>query len=154
MKLYTEPAIIIAYSNLRMYILEDIDYFRKELEEMRKRVKLATGYQYDNSCFRTSSIYGTEFPFHLSLDNLHLWDIHSIVVAEENLSKDVELRRGALNRISKKIDLYDKGIITCSKCHEEIEMRPVRGNRFYAGIYCNDCWEGGVRQQEAKENYN
>ena len=28
------------------------------------------------------------------------------------------------------------------------------GAGFYAGRYCQACWDGGVRAQEAAENYD
>ena len=48
---------------------------------------------------------------------------------------------------------YCNGLIHCSKCGKKVKQSEIAG-RYFAGIYCQECWEGGVREIEARENYD
>jgi hypothetical protein len=142
-----KPSIVIGYEQFANLLLGDLNNLYKEIEETSKQVRTASNYGWGNNIFRISSSYGTEFKSLFSSHSINLWDIHDFSVANEE-------RKKSISRIGQKIAKYDRGLISCSKCGKEIELQLHSRNRFYAGIYCNSCWENGVRQQESKENYN
>lgn len=52
---------------------------------------------------------------------------------------------------------YCENKIHCSDCGKEIINDRCNGGiagRFYAGCYCDDCWNGKWQAIEAKENYD
>jgi len=48
---------------------------------------------------------------------------------------------------------YVKGVVHCSGCEKEVQRDEIAG-RYFAGVYCTDCWESTYRAIEAKETYN
>lgn len=48
---------------------------------------------------------------------------------------------------------YCEGVVHCSDCGREIKKSEIAG-RYFAGIYCKDCWKSKWRETEAKETYN
>ncbi|MHA2263571.1 MAG: hypothetical protein ACXAEN_14340 [Candidatus Thorarchaeota archaeon] len=48
---------------------------------------------------------------------------------------------------------YAKGIVHCSHCEKEIQKSDIAG-RYFAGVYCTDCWERTYKAIEARETYN
>ena len=154
MQLYPVPVLVFSFQTLSKFFLEDLSELSKTMEELRIKSRDATSYQWDNRNFRISNSYGTEFKFSLNGNNINLWDMHDFEVFQDELPKNLEERKTMLNKIGKLMSDYDKGFINCSECKKQIKLAECESNRFYAGIYCNDCWEGGVRQQEARENYN
>lgn len=57
------------------------------------------------------------------------------------------------NKMVQEAEMYDKGFIRCSQCREYIRRRSIAGG-FYAGVYCESCWEGSVKERAACENYD
>ena len=57
--------------------------------------------------------------------------------------------------INETIDLYEKGFVRCVKCHKVYKREDIRHNRFYAGIYCDDCWnEPRFIERRRNETYD
>lgn len=56
--------------------------------------------------------------------------------------------------LSQKSEMWMNGKMNCSKCGCEIDYKENFHHRYFAGIYCQTCWEGGMKQIEAQENYN
>jgi hypothetical protein len=50
-------------------------------------------------------------------------------------------------------EMYIKGNVHCSDCGTEIHKSNVAG-RYFAGVYCSDCWEREWKEREARETYN
>ena len=42
--------------------------------------------------------------------------------------------------------------VNCSACDKEITYNEIAG-RYFAGIYCKECWENKYKEIEAKETY-
>ena len=42
--------------------------------------------------------------------------------------------------------------VNCSACGKEITYNEITG-RYFAGVYCKDCWENKYKEIEAKETY-
>jgi formamidopyrimidine-DNA glycosylase len=47
---------------------------------------------------------------------------------------------------------YGRGYVRCSDCETKIKTSEIAG-RYFAGVYCKDCWDGKWKAIEAKENY-
>lgn len=48
---------------------------------------------------------------------------------------------------------YLDGIIHCSDCDKTIFKNEIAG-RYFAGVYCDECWNGKWKAIESKENYD
>ena len=58
-----------------------------------------------------------------------------------------------LEGILKALYNYIQGIIKCHGCGKEISFGQIAG-AYFAGRYCEKCWESKFRKLEAKESYN
>ena len=48
---------------------------------------------------------------------------------------------------------YCNGIIHCSECGEPMQKGKYAG-RYFAGVYCQKCWDGKWKEIEANETYD
>ena len=55
--------------------------------------------------------------------------------------------------IEKVTDDYLKGVVKCSDCKKTILESEIAG-RYFAGIYCEDCWNSKWKKIEEKETYD
>ena len=55
--------------------------------------------------------------------------------------------------IEKTVDNFENHIINCCECGKEIAFSEIAG-KYFAGVYCKDCWENKWKEIEAKEDYN
>lgn len=83
-----------------------------------------------------------------------LWDDNSRKVGEYHID-DFSSAPSAefVKWIDEITKLYCDGTIRCSNCGKPIRMEEIAG-RFFAGVYCSECWEGGIKQQAARETYD
>jgi hypothetical protein len=49
---------------------------------------------------------------------------------------------------------WEQGKLRCSHCGEIIDYAENSGHRYFAGIYCQHCWDTKYREIEANETYN
>lgn len=130
----------------------------KNLEELRKYLKEATGYYWDNNVFRFSNIYGTEFAFSINLDkNGDTITVFS-ATSDHNL-RNWQIAPGVVDEILKTADMFTMGKCLCSLCREEMKLVDIAG-AYYGGRFCKRCWEEGYKRSEsmkaveARESYN
>ena len=55
--------------------------------------------------------------------------------------------------LEKTVDNFENHIINCCECGKEIAFSEIAG-KYFAGVYCKDCWENKWKEIEAKEDYN
>lgn len=55
--------------------------------------------------------------------------------------------------IGQRIKDYNDGIIHCSDCDKEMNYKEY-GGRYFAGVYCKECWDREWKEREARETYN
>ena len=48
---------------------------------------------------------------------------------------------------------YNKGIIHCGDCNKPLSEDEIAG-RYFAGVYCSECWEREWKEKESNENYD
>lgn len=164
--IYCTPCIVIDYMTFQRGMMGDLGEFIEKLEEASKAVKRAVGENNRGSVkIRFSNGYGTEFAFMLSKHthmttketwyDLSVWDSlgHTSVISgivPEN-SKE---RQAFIKKVVDFTEEYTRGKIHCSDCGKIVNYHDVQNNRYFAGIYCDDCWNRKWKAIEAKENYN
>jgi hypothetical protein len=142
----------------------------------RKLAQQSTNYYWGNSHQRFSDIFGRESTFLVSHSvpvigadperfkpsaSIIVWthggQMHAGHVGEWALELGttpaaIAQRTATFREIVKTAERYGKGEYRCSKCQEWFAF-PYAGS-YFAGRYCTECWEGGIKQQEARETYN
>jgi|WetSurMetagenome_2_1015567.scaffolds.fasta_scaffold00049_31 hypothetical protein len=103
-----------------------------------------------------TDIYGHPFSWMFHNDMLNIWDaVGSDLVAKANfVDGDEKGRQSAINKVIERMEDYTKGYIHCSDCDTKIKRHGEVGGRYFAGVYCQKCWDGKWKAIEAKENYN
>jgi hypothetical protein len=88
----------------------------------------------------------------------HYWEI--AIWAENGLlsigqwtTQNDRLTEADYEDIKMHLDKFTDGYIRCSKCREWINVQDSKQRRYYAGIYCQTCWEGGIAAQAAADDY-
>lgn len=56
--------------------------------------------------------------------------------------------------IEERVNLFLEGNIHCCDCGKKINYNENNRHRYFAGIYCSECWEREWRERESKETYN
>lgn len=143
------PVIVIHYDNLCKFILEASSSLPGELEEVRKTIKQASLYRWDNNIFRFQILTGQEFVFHLSKTSINVWDY-----TRDTAVGVYGLTREELNRMNEECHKFTQGMKKCSSCHEWISIEENKTHRYFAGLYCQICWDNKYKAIEAKETYN
>ena len=140
------PAQIFRLASLNKIVKENpgVDLY-KVFSDLSVYFQKFTGYQWGNSHYYLQNMSSTLFKFMFAKDHFTVWDISDFTVYVGRFDR---------NKIADAMSNYDKGIIVCSKCKETMDLKENKSHRYFAGIYCLKCWEGGMKQIEAKENYN
>lgn len=161
------PALIIHVNTLRDVSLWQLIGGHKDLEYYEDIFKEVVNFSWGNS-HQYFSNNGTLFSFHLSYTGITVWDsagMRTIFKAtwEDGYTDGDKLygRNNADFKMPANVHKemveacydYMAGKIRCSKCEAKTLRHEIAGT-FYAGQYCSTCWEGGVKQQAAKENYD
>jgi hypothetical protein len=171
--------IIINVRHLEKIPLGDLDMNNGEgvFTKIRKHMKLVTNYGFDNGILALSNIYGYIFSFNVakcSSKNGDYWSINAWdQVGTHNLysfhmpyiNDEDFIPASELQRLKKSIEEFTEGKSYCSDCKKSMPAsRKIRfdeknhethyGGQYFAGHYCNNCWENKWKAIEAKENYN
>lgn len=160
------PAIIIDYRTLRDVSIWQLIYSNKNLKYYENIFKEVVNFGLANSHCYFSNCNGMLFSFHLTMSSLTVWDStdnrclfkeswQEVKDTGNYASKhyDATIPKDVFDRMENICNLYVKGQIPCSKCDKALYHNEIAGT-FYAGSYCSDCWENGVKQAEANENYD
>jgi hypothetical protein len=154
------PAMVINYIELMDKLKGDIPEFIKEIDDARKQLKQISGYLYDNDICRFSDIFGKEFAFSLYGDtymenkifSMSVWDYTGTTLIFHD-KIPAENRKEFIGALLHDCEEFSKGRKKCSDCGKWINYRECEINRYFAGVYCNDCWNGKWKSIESKENY-
>lgn len=159
------PYIVINCMTFQNGMMGDLDKFIEDLKEVGNAVKVAVDHQWANPNTRFSNIYGTEFSFglykhtHLTTKqiwyDLSVWDsLGKTAVISGIVPENTNERRAFVKKVLDTSEIFTTGKIHCSDCGKVVNYRDVQNNKYFAGIYCDDCWNGKWKEIEAKENYN
>lgn len=107
--------------------------------------------------------------FHVFVDNnnnkyylsiydgiLCLWDIKDRSLGRFRIGEDgmnSPISKECYDWLKDKISKYSQGIVECSDCGKEIKKDEIAG-RYFAGIYCSECWNSKWKYIEARETYD
>lgn len=166
-----EPWIVIPEYLFTALLQEDPGKLESEILDLKLVLKWTLNYLWDNDHTVFKDSYGAIYKVMLIRDErttnivLDIWDLKDAHVGSwtfpnksgafwgsGELAAEQAKRAEMIDDILKTCRKYSEDKFKCSKCTEWFE-KPWAGS-FYAGRYCTECWEGGVKQEEAKENYD
>jgi hypothetical protein len=161
--------MIINYSEFSKKLNGDLKEFRKELEECRILLKKISGFMWDSNISRFSNIYGTEFKFMLFENGgynhqkkefegngtfeISVWDIKGQTSIYNHIIIPEEKRSDFIQDMLQITERWTKGEVRCSDCKDWMSYEDNKKHHYFAGIYCDKCWDGKWKAIEAKENY-
>jgi hypothetical protein len=161
-------AIIIPFHEFRKMQICNLASNGKFLKERRIAMKVITGYAFDNDHnYIDYPIVGALFSFYMGFPEfepktkhktcvINIWSLCGDHLFGEKITvKSINdtISADCLKRIDKCLNDYMRGFINCSDCKKQIKKSDIAG-RYFAGVYCKDCWEGKWEATEAKETYN
>lgn len=117
--------------------------------------------EFRNEQFGSDVINNTElleykdyfFKFGIYNNEFDIWDnddkfLGSFCIKIENPPTEEFIKW--INRI---VEEYITGIVHCSDCGREIKKNEIAG-RYFAGVYCKECWDREWAEREAGETYD
>lgn len=117
--------------------------------------------EFRNEQFGSDVINNTElleyknyfFKFGIYNNEFDIWDnddkfLGSFYIKIENPPTEEFIKW--INRI---VEEYIAGIVHCSDCGREIKKNEIAG-RYFAGVYCKECWDREWAEREARETYD
>jgi hypothetical protein len=143
-----EPVTVFNYMKFKEFF-ENPTNVEEDLNKLEKYIYKCVSYKWGNSHFRFSNIFGHEFTFQIHGNTVHIWDAFgSVSLGNYPLSPD---SFNEIMEISKRWVLGEK---KCSDCGTWMNYRENEKHRYFAGIYCLDCWNRKWKAIEAKESYD
>lgn len=85
-------------------------------------------------------------------NTFHIWDDFSQSLGTFVIDPKLPPTDAFIEWIENITKEYCDGDIHCSGCGKQIKQKEIAG-RYFAGIYCKDCWENKYKDIEAKETY-
>lgn len=126
--------------------------FKKMLENYIRARNLYFGVQCCNKeCFLTRE--NKRFEFGIYDSEFHLWDDFSQALGGFKVDINKVPSQKFIDWIENITKEYCESIVHCSDCDKTIKKDEIAG-RYFAGIYCSDCWNRKWKAVEAKETYN
>ena len=146
-------------------LLLSADIF-KEMKECNVKFKELEQFKEDYIKFRNSffigspinrEIYlqrkGMKFAFAIYDNEFYLWHEGHNSLGQREVDINSTPDEKFIKWIDEKINNRINGKINCSDCGKILDEKEVAG-RYFAGLYCKDCWERTWKEIEAKENYD
>lgn len=111
----------------------------------------AFGINIGHSCVKLVT-NGMEFAFSVTGD-FTIWDSKgSTALGTYDIVTNASPTKEFIDWLHQIIDDYSHKIIHCSDCGKPLPDGKCAG-RYFAGVYCKDCWEREWRAIEAAEDY-
>lgn len=128
----------------------------KQLEEFKENY-----IKFRNSFFEGSPINteiylqrkGKRFAFGIYDNEFILWYEGHDLLGERKVNINNIPDEEFIKWLDEKINNKVNNKINCSDCGKLIDEKDIAG-RYFAGLYCKDCWERTWKEIEAKENYD
>lgn len=70
-----------------------------------------------------------------------------------SLPVHAEILKSELDEINSYLEEFCQDKIRCSCCRKLMDKKDVAG-RYFAGVYCKECWESEYKAREAAETYD
>ena len=131
--------------------------FGKDLKRIQTAMKVITQERFDNPHLMLSNTYGDLFSLAVYKQNtvydyeINVWDykgLPSICVNKFHIDNfDDPIPKNIIDELQVATEKYSKGFVQCSDCGNEISIENA-GGRYFAGIYCIDCWLGSTGEKK------
>lgn len=133
-----------------------VNHIDKECEELYQDLHEVTydvnGVRQHESSFITD-IYGHHFVWNWHGSTLTVYDEVGGTTVANGHFKDAD-RQKVINEVIRRMEDFTCGYIHCSDCGTRIKYHGEVAGRYFAGVYCQKCWDGKWKAIEAKETYN
>ena len=96
---------------------------------------------------------GMKFAFGIYDNQFCLWHEGHDSLGERKIKINSTPDEEFIKWVDEKINNKIEGKIKCSDCGKLINEKEIAG-RYFAGLYCKDCWERTWKEIEAKETYD
>jgi len=133
--------------------------FGKDLKKIGIAMKVITQERFDNDHLMLKNVFGDLFLLAVYKQNtvydyeINIWGykgLPSIYVKKFHIDNfNDPIPKDVINELQATVDRYSKGFIKCSDCKNEIKINDA-GGRYFAGIYCEDCWLGNTGEKKGK----
>lgn len=157
------PVILVAHHELRKLLSEvGSDRTVAMIETWQKELREISGYKWGGSFVRLTATFGMEFKVIFSQHGgensgwfCSIWTMNELTIVRlVDLPKDRSEVNEFITKILYAMDRWAEGYIKCSSCGTLHEYKVIKSNRYFAGTYCQTCWEREFKAIEAKENYD
>lgn len=168
-KQYITPAIIIHENHLKKIKLIDLDINNKtenSLNFIENQFKSIINSNKISKRFLQTIFKGDLFSFNVSIMftigkknkhwNISVWDVNGNTSVSKKTFNIIDENNDTIPsdvyyEIIKNCNNYTNNIYRCNGCG--VNMKKIAG-RYFAGGYCEKCWNSKYRAIEANENYN
>lgn len=130
---------------------------------LENKLKKIINYKWANRHMLWGNIFGDEFSFQIYLFNdrweISIWDYKGNTtighITQKVIDKEKDILSDENHSLLKKMtENYSRNIIQCTECKKEINRNTEVGGRYFAGVYCQKCWDDKYKAIEARETYN
>lgn len=163
--------IVIPFHVLENTALMHLHRGSKKMQELDGAMKLLTNSENDNPRYvldldgylHSIGIYETKDAYGNSKYHLHIWDVRGSIslyskeiktekIKHPQYNFDIKvIAQSQLQDLKKTLRAWNRdSTVNCTKCgkpHNNLS------NQYFAGVYCQSCWDNGIKQQEAQETY-
>lgn len=158
---FMKMGIFISYRELNKYLKNGKEFVDriKDLEQLQVNL---FGLKYDSDVSSFIKGYGEVFMFTIyhrfyrdeyGYINFNLWVDDGGTALCDKTWKVGEYKDEIAAEIKEIMKKYTEGYIRCSGCGKWIKQKDIAG-RFFAGVYCDECWEREWKERERQENYS
>lgn len=135
-----------------------IEELKRYLDDMQTSLRKHLGIGANiltNSNLLFTNLYGDQFAFMIHKDKITVWDHRGFTSIGSYSPYEFK-------ELLKDTELWSMGKSRCSDCRE-VTDGDKNPRRYFAGIYCLDCWEGntgdhhgrgGWKAVESRETYD
>lgn len=117
--------------------------------------------EFRNEQFGSDVINNTElleykdyfFKFGIYNNEFTIWDNDDKFLGSFCIKIENPPTEGFIKWINRIVEEYIAGIVHCSDCGREIKKNEIAG-RYFAGVYCKECWDREWAEREARETYD
>jgi len=157
-----EPWTVFDQYTWRQLLMGDLAALYANLNLVHKSIMESIGYSWSNTHWHvaagrdyhpytwmiTHAGFKDKAVFALDVWN---WNGNNAVFSGE-LYPNATRRKDTIDAAIAAMERWSSGIFTCSSCG--IETPLTERHSFWAGGYCNVCWEREYKEKEAHTNYN
>ena len=144
------PKIAIDYRELKREIdKRGMTAVAKDLKTLWYKTKDAVNYKWDNCEIKVSNIFGECFAVQFHVENgegsVSMWNENGQVSLDSYKIRNDKFLDYA--RMVEIMENWTRGIVPCSKCGRPFKYHERENRTMFAGVFCEECWENGMRKE-------